>query len=43
MLFSFLKKDKDSTIKDFTEANSKLVESSKDMENKIKVYSDKAN
>ena len=30
-------------MKDFSEANSKLIESSKDMETKIKVYSDKAN
>ena len=40
---SFLKKDKDSTIKEFTEANNKLGESAKDMEQKIKLYSDKAN
>ena len=30
-------------MKDFNEANSKLGESAKDMETKIKVYSDKAN
>ena len=29
--FSFLKKDKDETIKEFSEANAKLAESSKDM------------
>ena len=40
---SFLKKDKESTIKEFTEANNKLGESAKDMEQKIKLYSDKAN
>lgn len=40
---SFLKKDKESTIKEFGEANAKLAESAKDMESKIKVFSDKAN
>lgn len=42
-LFRFLKKDKDATVKEFIEANNKLAESAKDMEGKIKIYSDKAN
>ena len=41
--FSFLRKDKDSTIKEFTGANEKLIESSKEMEAKIKVLTEKAN
>jgi len=38
-----LKKDKDSTIKEFTGANEKLSESAKDMEGKIKMLTEKAN
>jgi prefoldin subunit 5 len=41
--FSFLRKDKDSTIKEFTGANEKLIESSKEMESKIKLLTEKAN
>lgn len=39
----FLRKDKDSTIKEFHGANEKLVESTREMEIKIKQLSDKAN
>lgn len=40
---SFLRKDKESTIKEFTGANEKLIESAKEMEVKIKMLTEKAN
>lgn len=39
----FLRKDKDSTIREFHGANEKLTESAKEMEAKIKVLTEKAN
>jgi hypothetical protein len=39
----FLRRDKDSTIKEFHGANEKLIESTRDMETKIKQLSEKAN
>lgn len=40
---SFLKRNKDETIKEFVGANDLLIESSKEMEKNQKVYVDRAN